>query len=116
MMNNVQNAQVYLDRCYPSIQIIVGKLQEIQDENNGQLKSLYIMTNGKPQWLSQLKTEIGKAMPGKFKTISTSRDLELSREEKGVSQVLDMMVAADAKVFVGNGVSRLYVLSRIYRY
>ncbi|ESK93147.1 ATP:ADP antiporter [Moniliophthora roreri MCA 2997] len=124
--------ELYKEHCYPDIDQIIKRVGDIRrsvDERRslGQgnswlsrlltwigssdadlhpLRRIYVMTNGKNEWLDELKSalvEDGWELNG----ISTSRDLELTWEQKYVSQALDMYVAARAQVFVGNGFSSL---------
>jgi hypothetical protein len=83
------------------------------------LKKIYIMTNGNPAWLAEVKQALmedaasgsAQGQDDKFEWvwegISTSRDLQLGWEEKPVAQALDMSVAQRAELFVGNGFSSL---------
>jgi len=61
------------------------------------------MTNGKDPWLSELKGALHKS--GKWKQISSSRELKVNWEQKFVAQSIDMVVGQRADVFIGNGVS-----------
>ncbi|KDR67716.1 hypothetical protein GALMADRAFT_273062 [Galerina marginata CBS 339.88] len=86
---------------------------------NESLKKIYIMTNGDPSWLTEVKKAlledaeadrldtVNDEFEWAWEGVSTSRDLDLGWEEKPVAQALDMYVAQRAEVFVGNGFSSL---------
>lgn len=63
------------------------------------------MTNGKMEWVNELILALRTAE--KWEAISSTGDLSLTREQKYVSQALDMYVAQRAEAFIGNGVSVL---------
>jgi len=92
-------------RCYPSIEEIVEKVRQVRMEAADPLRYLYIMTNGAAPWVEELKTAIIQDMD--WDHVGSSRDLDLSWEQKFVSQALDMSVAQRAQVFIGNGWSSL---------
>lgn len=76
------------------------------------LKKIYILTNGEPIWLDEVKDALRQdakdgwaGLAWEWEDIAISRDLRLGWEEKPVSQALDMYVAQRAEVFIGNGVS-----------
>ena len=95
----------YTKSCYPSIKEIVQKVAEVKktDAGNG-LSNIYIMTNGKLPWLSELKEALHES--GNWNQISSSRELQVTWEQKFVAQSIDMAVGQRADVFVGNGVSQ----------
>jgi len=96
----------YTKSCYPSIEEIVQKVVEVKRTNAGKdLHNIYIMTNGKNPWLSELKEALHKS--GKWKQISSSRELKITWEQKYVVQSIDMAVGQRADVFIGNGFSSL---------
>jgi hypothetical protein len=95
----------YAKSCYPSIEEIVQKIVDIKNTGAGKdLSNIYIMTNGKDPWLSELKEALHKS--GKWKQISSSRETKVSWEQKFVAQSIDMVVGQRADVFIGNGVSQ----------
>ncbi|KIP04154.1 hypothetical protein PHLGIDRAFT_25752 [Phlebiopsis gigantea 11061_1 CR5-6] len=101
-----ENLQFYLRRCFPSIPQIVEKVEEVRSSRAGQgLKNIYVMTNAKARWASQLKTALRKK--GGWETIATSRELDLTREQKYVAQAVDMLIGQRAQVLIGNGFSSL---------
>lgn len=96
----------YAKSCYPSIKDIVQKVTDIKQTAAGKgLRNIYIMTNGKDPWLSELKMSLHKS--GDWKQISSSRELQVTWEQKYVVQSVDMAVGQRADVFVGNGFSSL---------
>ncbi|KAL0567366.1 hypothetical protein V5O48_014625 [Marasmius crinis-equi] len=107
---------VYQKHCYPSIGQIVERVNEIREQYDmragsllrmftraGRLKRLYIMSNGKEKWLKELKLALARSSIEEWEEIATSRDLELTLEQKYVAQAVDMYIASKAAVFVGNG-------------
>lgn len=94
----------YSKSCYPSIEGIVQKVIDAKNTKAGKdLSNIYIMTNGKDPWLSELKEALHKS--GKWEQISSSRELQVSWEQKYVAQSIDMVVGQRADVLIGNGVS-----------
>lgn len=96
----------YSKSCYPSVEEVVQKVVDVKRTKAGKdLSNIYIMTNGKDPWLSELKEALHKS--GKWKKISSSRELRVTWEQKFVVQSIDMVVGQRADVFIGNGVSRV---------
>ena len=94
----------YRRRCYPTIEEIVKKVTAARTSSAGHgISQLYIMTNGRPAFIQELKDALLSA--GEWDQISSSRDLVLNWDQKFVAQAVDMIVAQRAQVFVGNGVS-----------
>ena len=103
--NATQLYDAYAKSCYPSIEEIVRKVTEVKGTGAGKdLSNIYIMTNGKDPWLSELKSALHKS--GKWKRISSSRELKVTWEQRYVVQSIDMVVGQRADVFIGNGVSK----------
>jgi len=95
----------YAKSCFPSIEEIIQKVVDAKNTKAGKnLSNIYIMTNGKDPWLSELKEALHKS--GKWKQISSSRELTITWEQKFVAQSIDMVVGQRADVFIGNGVSQ----------
>ncbi|KIM37719.1 hypothetical protein M413DRAFT_30654 [Hebeloma cylindrosporum] len=123
----------YFEHCLPTIPQIVSRLAEVRKEyelgldksisETGTLKSVYVLTNGWPHFLQELKD---KLMEDGWETVFGTSDLEedgkrskeaksvqgakkggLTKEEQGVSVAVDMGLAESAEVFVGNGFSSL---------
>ncbi|KAI0032866.1 hypothetical protein K488DRAFT_48935 [Vararia minispora EC-137] len=94
--------------CFPEIDEIVTRVEAVRGDAMKQgrtLDRIYILTNGSKEWLADLKRALEKA--AKWKRIATSRDLELTREQKYVAQAIDQIVATRAEVFIGNAWSSL---------
>jgi hypothetical protein len=99
-------AKAYQKACYPTIQGIVQRVGEIRATESGKrLKNIYVMTNGKREWVAELKAAFLAA--DDWDNIASSRDLELNDEQRFVAQAADMLIGQRADVFVGNGVSRI---------
>ncbi|KAG2362207.1 hypothetical protein BDR07DRAFT_1451277 [Suillus spraguei] len=77
-----KNMQMYMQRCFPTIDQIVEKVMQVRAESEKPLTHIYIMTNGAPR---------------------SQRHVE----QKFVVQSLDMLVAQRAEVLIGNGWSSL---------
>jgi hypothetical protein len=101
-VNIPENYDIYLKHCLPSIEQIVAKITEIRRVSSG-LRYIYILTNAPEPWLDELKEALRRAHD--WHRIASSRDLDLSWEQKYIAQMVDMMIAERAEVFVGNGVS-----------
>lgn len=96
---------LYVERCYPSVEQIVERVKRVRTEYPQPLRYLYIMTNGATSWVEELKSALTKDM--EWDQVGSSRDLKVTWEQKFVAQALDMYVAQRAQVFIGNGVSGL---------
>jgi hypothetical protein len=99
-----ENLEVYMQRCYPTIEQIVERIEDVRKApaSNG-LKDIYVMTNGKPEWVEELKMALREK--GGWDKIASSRDMVITKEQKEVSQAVDMMIGERAQVIIGNGVS-----------
>lgn len=100
-----EGARAYQKACCPTIKDIVRRVGEIRASESGKsLKNIYIMTNGKREWVAKLKEAFLAA--DHWDNIASSRDLELNDEQRHVAQAADMLIGQRADVFIGNGVSR----------
>lgn len=100
-----EGANAYRRACFPTIQEIVQRVGEIRASESGKrLKYIYVMTNGKREWVAELKAAFLAA--DHWDNIASSRDLELTEEQRYVVQAADMLIGQRADVFIGNGVSR----------
>ncbi|PBK95702.1 hypothetical protein ARMGADRAFT_924955 [Armillaria gallica] len=96
---------VYLSRCFPTVEDVIRKVRlargEYLQETGMALDVMYLLTNEKGQWLDELREAL--RVEG-WNTIRTSRDLVWdSAEQKELSMAVDMDIARQAAVFVGNG-------------
>ncbi|KAH9838460.1 uncharacterized protein C8Q71DRAFT_531289 [Rhodofomes roseus] len=103
--------------CYPSIQEVVERAVEERAAQRAigrpELVDVYFMTNGPKEWVDEL-TEAVRATGG-WRTVASSRDLEVNWEQKFVKQAVDMLIGQRAQVFVGNGYSSMSGLVTMFR-
>lgn len=103
------DARIALQRphCYPSVAEIVQRAVAERATQHAQghapLTDVYIMTNGADEWIAELKAALRAS--GGWRTVASSRDLQVNWEQKFVKQAVDMLIGQRAQVFVGNGVS-----------
>ncbi|KAI0789474.1 hypothetical protein C8Q75DRAFT_718257 [Abortiporus biennis] len=98
--------EVYRKSCYPTVQQIVAKVEEICSTSVGQgLKNVFIMTNGETRWVEELKEALAKVR--KWEKISSTLDMKLSHEQTYIDQAIDMLIGQRAQVVIGNGWSSL---------
>ena len=96
--------EYYARHCWPSIPQIVERIAEVKNTREGRgLRVVYVMTNGDPKWLEQLKVAI-VGMRGGWDSVTTNRDLVFTPEQKYIAQAVDMAIGSRAQVFIGNGV------------
>ncbi|KAG2040086.1 hypothetical protein BDR03DRAFT_950245 [Suillus americanus] len=100
-----KNMQMYMQRCFPTIDQIVEKVVRVRVESEQPLTHIYIMTNGVGAWVEELKEALRNS--GDWDQIKSSRDLDITWEQKSVVQALDMLVAQRSEVLIGNGWSSL---------
>ena len=99
---DTEKAEEYRRRCSPTFDEIMMKIKQARDSYDGALDMLYLLTNEKGQWLDDLVSALRKAG---WSTIVTSRDLELvTSEEEEIAMIVDMEIARQAAMFIGNGV------------
>ncbi|KAI0829867.1 hypothetical protein BC628DRAFT_1359061 [Trametes gibbosa] len=104
--NTPENIEIYRKRCLPTLQEIAAKVAEVRASPAAHgVRRLYIMTNGRPDYVRELKDALWSL--GGWDMIASSRDLVLNWEQKFVSQAVDMLVAQRAQVLLGNGFSTL---------
>lgn len=104
--NTPENFEIYTKHCFPTIEQIVGRVADVLKTPEGRnLSRVYVLTNGKREWLDELKSKLGELK--QWESVHTSRDLHLSWEQKFVAQAVDMLVAQRAEVYIGNGFSSL---------
>ncbi|KAH8985176.1 hypothetical protein EDB92DRAFT_2091842 [Lactarius akahatsu] len=103
----------YREHCFPEIAQIVTRVREVRAAllPATPLSRVYVLTNGRPEWLAKLKEALQKDARSEgldeWAHIGTSRDLWLTREQQHNAQAMDMAVAQRAEVFLGNGFSSL---------
>ncbi|OJT08242.1 hypothetical protein TRAPUB_852 [Trametes pubescens] len=96
---------LYGRHCFPDIDGIVQRVEEVRATPQGRgLTDVYIMTNGSPGWVGRLKAALRRKHA--WASIASSKDLLLTPEQKYVAQAVDMLVAQQAQVFIGNGTQR----------
>ncbi|KAF8622518.1 hypothetical protein AX15_006958 [Amanita polypyramis BW_CC] len=101
---NTNIQEYYRKHCYPTISEIVSKVSSVRQKVSG-LRGLYIMTNEQSEWVNELIRALRTSE--KWDAISSTKDLSLTREQRYVSQALDMYVGQRARAFIGNGWSSL---------
>ena len=106
--------------CFLELDQIVSRVREVRAALlPTKLTRVYSMTNGRPEWLQELKNALQedarKEGLDEWEHIGTSRDLRLTREQKHNSQAVDMAVGQRAEVFIGNGVRRLVSFVAVVR-
>jgi len=90
--------------CYSDVNQIVERVRQIRMTEEGKgLKNVFIMTNGSPEWIEELKEALMRDHP--WEQIASSLQMRVSWEQKFVAQAVDMMIGQRADVFIGNGVS-----------
>ncbi|EUC64031.1 O-FucT domain protein, putative [Rhizoctonia solani AG-3 Rhs1AP] len=94
---------IYRRVCWPSNAHVVERAR-LMRKLHPKLDRIYILTNGKPDYLAQLKADL---RADGWEKLSTSQDMGLNWQEMWVSQSIDMSIAQRAEVFVGNGFSTL---------
>lgn len=111
---------IYRRRCFPDIEQVVQRVRDVRLAHP-HLKRIYVMTNGKKDWLSELRhallvdsadhifvREDGSTLRlEQWEAVHTSRELVLSEEQRYVAATVDAAIATRADVFIGNGWSSL---------
>jgi len=104
--NLSEKLEIYMRHCFPTPDQIVSKVMHVRAQAKGKkLTRIYVMTNAETAWLEELKAALQRA--GSWDRIATSRDLDLTWEQKYVSQAVDMLIGQKAQAFIGNGFSSL---------
>ena len=103
--NSDENIEIYRQRCFLTIPELVRRVGEVRRSEAARgVRRAYIMTNGHPEFVRELKQALARA--GEWDMIASSRDMVLSWEQKFVAQAIDQLIAQRAQVLLGNGVSR----------
>ena len=101
-----EGKQEFLRRCWPDVARIVERANDVRvaeaERGRPRIDRVYIMTNGAPDWLDELKRAFWAT--GHWAHVTTSRDLLLTPEQKYVAQTIDQLIGQRAQVFMGNGV------------
>lgn len=117
--NTPENIEKYMEHCLPEIPAIVKKARDSRDDyirtmrakrggEGAMVDVMYLLTNDKSEWMMGLIEALRK---DGWKNIKTSNDLELDQLQKDVNMAIDMDIARRAAVFIGNGVSRVFLFS-----
>jgi hypothetical protein len=111
-----EKPKLYHAHCFPEIAQIVARVRKVRMAllPATPLSRVYVLTNGRQEWLAELKDALQADARGwgleEWTHIGTSRDLRLTREQQHNAHAMDMAVAQLADVFLGNGVSVLRYL------
>jgi len=98
------SADAFQKACYPNITQIVERVRQVRQSEEGKgLRNVFIMTNGSPEWVEQLREALMEDHP--WKLIASSLQMRVTWEQKFVASAVDMMIAQRSDVFIGNGVS-----------
>ncbi|KIY70834.1 hypothetical protein CYLTODRAFT_419368 [Cylindrobasidium torrendii FP15055 ss-10] len=104
----------FVEHCMPDVPTVVARLGEVRDAAPELgLTKVYAMSNGKRAWLDELWTELRKDGWGPVQSgeptheLGSTADLDLTNREWYVSGAIDMAIAEQAQMFVGNGWSSL---------
>ncbi|KII83763.1 hypothetical protein PLICRDRAFT_440474 [Plicaturopsis crispa FD-325 SS-3] len=105
-LNTPANVALYMEHCWPTSDAIIVKVREVRASyvaagKDRLLDVMYLLTNGEQEWLELLKYALRREG---WHNIVTSKDLQLDREQFGVNMAVDMDIARQAAVFIGNGV------------
>lgn len=136
--NEQQRKEYYLKRCWPSVERIVERIEEVKREweavygdspapdteadegaqggTNSQiqplpsrrLRRLYIMTNEPPSSDFLPKLKERLFSVGDWDAVTSSDDLALITAQSHITQAIDAAIGERATVFIGNGVSSSY--------
>ncbi|KDQ16770.1 hypothetical protein BOTBODRAFT_186403 [Botryobasidium botryosum FD-172 SS1] len=101
--NSTETMDVYLSHCWPSIEQIKNKLRSVR-ARDPTLRRVFALTNGEAEWITALKEELVR---DGWEGVATTLDLDLTWEQSGVNNAVDMEIGARAQVFIGNGFSSL---------
>lgn len=76
-----------IPRCWVEIDAIVKRLTKLKMEYKDELKlgRVYVSTNGKEEWVAELKRALLKEG---WQSVMTTRDLKLTWEESGVDSAV----------------------------
>jgi hypothetical protein len=86
----------YRLRCYPSMEEIVDKVEDVRSAHAG-LRAVYVMTNAPKAWADELVVALKAAYP--WELAASSRDMKLNHEQRYVAQAPDMVIGERASSF-----------------
>ena len=94
----------HFKRCYPEPQQIAARVKELLETDAAKgLENVYIMTNGKQDFIDDVKKALGEVK--EWNSITSSRDIVVNREQEYVKQAIDMLIGLRSQMIIGNGVS-----------
>jgi len=106
--NTRENNEMVRRRCWPTDEEMVTKIHEVRHQwhndpasEGKRLRTLYIMTNADKAWLNSFRERM--ILEG-WDFVSSTADLVLDSDQMAVSNIVDMDIARQAAVFMGNGV------------
>ncbi|KAH9931877.1 uncharacterized protein B0H18DRAFT_871848 [Fomitopsis serialis] len=106
-----ERIQLYRPHCYVEVLDIVRRVQEIREAERAagrdELRDVFLMTNAPQEWIAEVKVALNAMRGPAWRSISSSRDLIVNREQQYVKQAVDMLIGQRAQVFLGNGFSSL---------
>ncbi|KIJ26562.1 hypothetical protein M422DRAFT_192018, partial [Sphaerobolus stellatus SS14] len=109
--NNYEHEEMYRRRCAPTDEELVARIHDVKEEwhnnnasNGRKLRTLYIMTNGEMRWLEGFQKRM--LIEG-WDFVASTADLVLDSDQTAVSNVVDMDIARQSAVFMGNGWSSM---------
>ncbi|KAJ7154466.1 hypothetical protein C8R46DRAFT_1005481 [Mycena filopes] len=91
-----------LRHCWPSSDAIVARVRRLRVLQHS-LRRVYISTNGEREWVDGLAA----LLRAEGWEVASSLDLELTQQQRAVSQAVDMSILVAAESFVGVGFSSL---------
>jgi len=98
----------FMRHCWPSVDDIVRRVRDVkrdyETQRRGQLKAVYVLTNGKRPWLDELIGGLLASGMG-WRSDKQSGSVYVGPAEKLANQAADMEIARRSAVFIGNGVS-----------
>lgn len=102
--NNEDARKSYLqDRCWTEQDAIVSRLASLRkDFPKDKLDKVYLSSNEGEEWIGELRK---KLVASGWESVTSTFDLDLTWEESGVDNAIDMELASRGQVFVGNGFS-----------
>lgn len=101
--SSLSRSDYLVSRCWIEHDAIVARLAALRQEYpNETLDKVYVSTNEDQKWLGELEE---KLKADGWKQVSSTLELELTWEESGVDNAIDMELASRGHIFIGNGFS-----------